>query len=76
MLFLGNDVSLHQELIKNILGNKVTLGNISTTNPRPSELARVGLEKEPTVDIHSFTPNYIRLAEAETNWLASQKDKA
>ena len=29
----------------------------------------------PGEDIHSFVPNYIRLAEAEAKWLDAQKGK-
>ncbi|OIJ16226.1 tRNA (adenosine(37)-N6)-threonylcarbamoyltransferase complex dimerization subunit type 1 TsaB [Anaerobacillus arseniciselenatis] len=73
VLFLGNDISIHKEIIIEKLGDKVQFGQISDHNPRPSELARVGIAKEPTKDVHSFTPNYIRLAEAEANWLANQE---
>ena len=41
-------------------------------NPRPSELAFLGHDK-PGEDVHTFVPNYIRLAEAEANWLEAQK---
>jgi tRNA threonylcarbamoyladenosine biosynthesis protein TsaB len=30
------------------------------------------MKKEPQ-SVHTFVPNYIRLAEAEANWLASQQ---
>jgi tRNA threonylcarbamoyladenosine biosynthesis protein TsaB len=76
VLFLGNDVSLHKEVIIEQLGEKVHFGEFCDHNPRPSELARLGMKREPNDDIHTFTPNYIRLAEAETNWLADQKNKA
>ncbi|RXJ01327.1 tRNA (adenosine(37)-N6)-threonylcarbamoyltransferase complex dimerization subunit type 1 TsaB [Anaerobacillus alkaliphilus] len=76
ILFLGNDVSLHRQLIIEKLGGKATFGLVSDHNPRPAELARLALNMESKEDIHTFTPNYIRLAEAETNWLASQKTKA
>ncbi len=75
ILFLGNDVSIHKALILERLGDKAAFGLVSDHNPRPSELARLGINKEPNGEVHSFTPNYIRLAEAETNWLASQKNK-
>lgn len=76
VLFLGNDLSIHKDVIKEQLGEKVQFGEFSDHNPRPSQLARLGMKREPINDIHTFTPNYIRLAEAETNWLAAQKNKA
>lgn len=75
VLFLGNDVSIHKNKIEEVLTEKGHFGLLSDNNPRPSELARIGIEKEPIQDIHSFTPNYIRLAEAEVNWLAQQKNR-
>ncbi len=71
ILFLGNDLPLHQDTIKKVLGNQAVLGAVSDHNPRPSELGRIGMMREPD-DIHSFTPSYLQLAEAEVNWLKSQ----
>ncbi len=73
VLFLGNDIAIHKEVIIEKLGDRVKFGQMSDHNPRPSELARLGISMEPAKDIHSFIPNYIRLAEAEANWLANQK---
>lgn len=72
VLFLGNDLPIHQELIKNELNHLAYFAPYSSWNPRPSELAKIGriLEGE---DIHSFVPNYIRLAEAEANWLGKKQ---
>ena len=44
---------------------------ITEHNPRPSELALLGRDKQGE-DIHSFVPNYIRLAEAEAKWLEAK----
>jgi tRNA threonylcarbamoyladenosine biosynthesis protein TsaB len=71
VLFLGNDLPLHQETIVEFLGDKAVIGHVSDHNPRPSELGRIGMKKE-SEDIHSFTPSYLQLAEAEVNWLKSQ----
>lgn len=72
VLILGNDLSIHKQVIKE-LAEKIQFGSLTDHNPRPSELAKLGIEKDPCSDIHQFTPNYIRLAEAEVNWLAKQK---
>ncbi|WP_059174229.1 tRNA (adenosine(37)-N6)-threonylcarbamoyltransferase complex dimerization subunit type 1 TsaB [Bacillus sp. FJAT-27445] len=70
-LFIGNDVSLHKETIERIIGGKAVFAAPSEMNPRPSELAFLGKDK-PNAEVHSFVPNYIRLAEAEANWLKSR----
>jgi tRNA threonylcarbamoyladenosine biosynthesis protein TsaB len=71
ILFLGNDLPLHQDTIKEVLGDQAVLGQVSDHNPRPSELGRIGMMREPD-DIHTFIPSYLQLAEAEVNWLKSQ----
>ncbi|RFU69235.1 tRNA (adenosine(37)-N6)-threonylcarbamoyltransferase complex dimerization subunit type 1 TsaB [Peribacillus saganii] len=71
ILFCGNDVNIHRETLINILGDQAFFLPEHLGNPRPSELAFIGLKKEP-VDTHSFVPNYIRLAEAESKWLEQQ----
>lgn len=71
ILFLGNDLPIHQETISEVLGSQAVFGHVSDHNPRPSELGRIGMQREPD-EIHSFTPSYLQLAEAEVNWLKSQ----
>ncbi|MBY0124429.1 tRNA (adenosine(37)-N6)-threonylcarbamoyltransferase complex dimerization subunit type 1 TsaB [Bacillus sp. S/N-304-OC-R1] len=74
-LFIGNDLPLHRQIFEEILGDQAVFAEITEQNPRPSELALIGRDKVGE-DIHSFVPNYIRLAEAETNWLkANQENK-
>lgn len=72
-LFISNDLSNHRERIESILGEKAVFPPISSLNARPSELAVLGAVKEPVEDVHSFKPNYVRMAEAEAKWLASQE---
>ncbi|OCA88705.1 tRNA N6-adenosine(37)-N6-threonylcarbamoyltransferase complex dimerization subunit TsaB [Bacillus sp. FJAT-27225] len=71
VLFLGNDASLHETVIRSVLGRNAVLGLFPEMNPRPSELAFLGKDKKP-IDTHSFVPNYIRLAEAEAKWLEAR----
>ncbi|MCM3694375.1 tRNA (adenosine(37)-N6)-threonylcarbamoyltransferase complex dimerization subunit type 1 TsaB [Neobacillus niacini] len=68
ILFAGNDLALHQAVIKDALSSQAVFAAITEHNPRPSELALLGKNKQGE-DIHSFVPNYIRLAEAEAKWL-------
>lgn len=72
ILFLGNDLDIHQESIKNILADMGEIGQVAVNNPRPSELGLIGLTREAS-DVHTLVPNYIRLAEAEAKWLEQQK---
>ncbi|MFX3616408.1 MAG: tRNA (adenosine(37)-N6)-threonylcarbamoyltransferase complex dimerization subunit type 1 TsaB [Sporolactobacillus sp.] len=71
VLFLSNDRDKWQETLTGC--QWATLGDAAQNSPRPAELARIGLEKEPVQDIHHFLPVYLRLAEAEATWLARQE---
>jgi tRNA threonylcarbamoyladenosine biosynthesis protein TsaB len=72
ILFSGNDLPLHRKVIKEALGDKAIMAEITEYNPRPAELAFLGRNRQDE-DPHSFVPNYIRLAEAEAKWLESKK---
>ncbi|MBT2729239.1 tRNA (adenosine(37)-N6)-threonylcarbamoyltransferase complex dimerization subunit type 1 TsaB [Bacillus sp. ISL-75] len=71
ILFVGNDLPLHQAAIEAALGSQAIFAASTEQNPRPAELALLGKDK-PGEDIHSFVPNYIRLAEAEAKWLEAK----
>ncbi|HJV16452.1 MAG TPA: tRNA (adenosine(37)-N6)-threonylcarbamoyltransferase complex dimerization subunit type 1 TsaB [Bacillales bacterium] len=71
ILFIGNDLAIHQEAIQTIMGSQAVFAAVTEHNPRPSELAILG-KNQPGEDIHSFVPNYIRLAEAEAKWLEAK----
>lgn len=71
-LFVGNDLSIHRQVFQEIMGEKAVFAEITEHNPRPSELALLGKNREGE-DLHTFVPNYIRLAEAEANWLEANK---
>jgi tRNA threonylcarbamoyladenosine biosynthesis protein TsaB len=71
ILFVGNDLPIHQAAIEAALGSQAVFAVSTEHNPRPAELALLGKDK-PGEDIHSFVPNYIRLAEAEANWLEAK----
>lgn len=74
VLLLGNDLPLHRETFEEIIGPQAVFAEITEHNPRPAELALLGRDKE-AEDVHSFVPNYIRLAEAEANWIKANKEK-
>ncbi|MGE6626775.1 tRNA (adenosine(37)-N6)-threonylcarbamoyltransferase complex dimerization subunit type 1 TsaB [Bacillus pumilus] len=72
VLILGQDVHLHEESIRSILGETAVIAEGAFHNPRPSVLAFLGADR-PAEDVHQLVPNYIRLAEAEVKWLEGQK---
>ncbi|WP_353948517.1 tRNA (adenosine(37)-N6)-threonylcarbamoyltransferase complex dimerization subunit type 1 TsaB [Sporolactobacillus sp. Y61] len=73
VLFLSNDLSKWQERLKGF--PQAHTGSPAERVPRAGELARLGIEKEPESDIHHFLPTYLRLAEAEANWLKRQRQE-
>ncbi len=68
VLFTGNDLSIHKDLLEAELKDIAVFADHADFNPRPSVLARLGQMREEE-EVHPFIPNYIRLAEAEANWL-------
>lgn len=73
ILFIGQDVEIYKSDLKEILGDLAVFAPASLNIPRPSELALLGINRNEE-DIHHFVPNYVRMAEAEANWLAQQKE--
>ncbi len=74
VLLLGIDVSIHEEVLKSELGELAIIAPPSLHIPKAVELSFLAQTSE-VCGIHSFVPNYIRLTEAETNWLARNGDK-
>ncbi len=74
ILFLGNDLSKHQNTFSDRLEEQAHFGLPSEHNPRPGELATLGLKRSPVENIHQFTPNYVQMAEAERNWLLNKNE--
>ncbi|WP_018923660.1 tRNA (adenosine(37)-N6)-threonylcarbamoyltransferase complex dimerization subunit type 1 TsaB [Salsuginibacillus kocurii] len=72
VFFLSPDVLKHQEVIRDVLGERALFADEANLFMRPAELVRLGMEREPEVDTHAFAPAYVQLAEAEKKWLASQ----
>lgn len=72
ILFLSPDLINFKEIIADKLGKNAIFPESPYHISRPSHLALAGLDK-PVDDVHTLTPNYLRMAEAETNWLKTQK---
>jgi tRNA threonylcarbamoyladenosine biosynthesis protein TsaB len=74
VLFVGHDVKIHQEVLRDKLGDQAVIADMTSHNPRPSELIRLGMEVSEE-NVHGLVPNYIRLAEAEAKWREAQNRK-
>lgn len=74
VLFVGNDLPLHREIIIAEMGEQAKFAELTELNPRPSELAFLGMNRDGE-EVHTFVPNYIRLAEAETKWIEANQGK-
>src|SRR5699024_7535766 len=72
ILFVSPDMPLYEERIRESLGEFAGILGSSRQLGRPSDLIEAAKDKEAD-DLHSLTPNYLRLAEAEVNWLKAQK---
>lgn len=73
VLFLSPDIHLYKEMIIASLGELAIFPEGPFQLANPSHLALAGKNK-PADDTHALTPNYLRLAEAEANWLKSKKE--
>lgn len=69
----GSDAEKFYPVFKEKLGDKVEIANKNQHLPRASALAFLALDEE-TVDTHHFTPEYLKIAEAEENWLEEHPD--
>ncbi|WP_066191359.1 MULTISPECIES: tRNA (adenosine(37)-N6)-threonylcarbamoyltransferase complex dimerization subunit type 1 TsaB [Gracilibacillus] len=72
VLFFSQDIDIHEAVIKENLGDLARLPHRIDHLPRPGMLALMG-NYYPETPVHQLTPNYIRLVEAEANWLKEQK---
>ncbi|MFC6171213.1 tRNA (adenosine(37)-N6)-threonylcarbamoyltransferase complex dimerization subunit type 1 TsaB [Loigolactobacillus jiayinensis] len=69
LTFVGDTAVFNDQLIK--------LGEIAPASfdlPQASRLASLGAQATPVADIHSFVPTYLRMTEAEVNWLKQHPD--
>ncbi|MGJ9385850.1 tRNA (adenosine(37)-N6)-threonylcarbamoyltransferase complex dimerization subunit type 1 TsaB [Salipaludibacillus sp. CF4.18] len=75
VLCVSPDMEKHKELIQQELGDLAIIGTEIDALPSPLELARIGMRKDVVTTAHEFSPNYLRLAEAEAKWLEKIKDE-
>ena len=74
VLFLSPDLDKHEEKIAEVLGNQAVIPEGPYHTASAGHLGLAGLFEEADAT-HNLTPNYLRLAEAEANWLKSQKEE-
>ncbi|HLR80986.1 MAG TPA: tRNA (adenosine(37)-N6)-threonylcarbamoyltransferase complex dimerization subunit type 1 TsaB [Bacillota bacterium] len=74
ILFLSPHMEPYYEMIKEYLGNDCLIPEETYHISKPSHLALAGKKKEADHP-YTLTPNYLRLAEAEANWLKLQKEQ-
>lgn len=72
VLFVGTDVEIHWEQIKEVLGDKVQRTDAGFSLPSAAVLIDLAKKTEPT-EVHAIVPEYLRLTEAEANWMKEQK---
>lgn len=75
ILFVGKDVSIHWETIQQVLGERAIRAPYYLDLPRASVVVEQAMKNTlPSIEeTHHFVPDYKRITEAETNWLADQK---
>lgn len=74
VLFLSPDVKSFERQIKEEMGEFAVIPDGPYHIADPAHLGLASLEHEPE-EVHFMTPEYLRLAEAEANWLKQQKEK-
>ncbi len=70
---LGEDRLKHSELFESAFGSRLIDLPSSHHYPRASVLGELGKDLEPE-DRHLFEPDYLKLAEAEQNWMEAHPD--
>ena len=65
---VGQDAYEFYEVFQETLGDRVSLASPTRSVPRASHLAFLARHEE-TTPVHEFVPTYLKLAEAEENWL-------
>lgn len=73
VLFIGKDVAMYEEKIKERLADLAVIAPFSMQLPRASSLIYMAQQSEEKADTHTFTPEYRRIAEAEANWIQQQR---
>ncbi|WP_186578526.1 tRNA (adenosine(37)-N6)-threonylcarbamoyltransferase complex dimerization subunit type 1 TsaB [Aquibacillus kalidii] len=73
-VFLSQDLEVHRSLIEQHMGDLAIFPDSPYHLPRPALLGLAGATREPD-NVHTLTPNYLRLVEAEAKWLEEQEKR-
>ena len=73
IMFFSPNIRLFKETIMKHLDKLAIFPEETLHIAKPSNLAIAGMNREGE-HLHSFVPNYLRLAEAEANWINSKKE--
>ncbi len=73
VMFLSPDIHLYKDMISEHLKGLAVFPEDALHIAKPSNLALAGMNRD-SDDVHSLVPNYLRLAEAEANWIKAQKE--
>lgn len=72
ILFLSPHLAVFTEMITEILGDKAIIPDANVHLPQAANLGLLS-KLRPAVNAHEVIPNYLRITEAEANWLKQQK---
>jgi tRNA threonylcarbamoyladenosine biosynthesis protein TsaB len=75
VLFTGIDVSIHEQAIREVMGDAAIFSPPQNRLPRASNLIMLAKESEP-VDVHQAIPEYHRITEAEANYIKAQEGQS
>ncbi|KRN05948.1 glycoprotein endopeptidase [Liquorilactobacillus sucicola DSM 21376 = JCM 15457] len=74
IIFVGKDCVLFKDqLLKKMGTSKISFAPQSFAYPQALVLGLLG-EKKPIAEINSFVPHYLRLTQAETQWLKNHRE--
>lgn len=74
VLFLSPDIEMYRSMIMEVLGEQAVIPEAAVHYARPSVLAQIGAARKAD-DVHQIVPNYVRMTEAESNWLKQQEQQ-
>jgi tRNA threonylcarbamoyladenosine biosynthesis protein TsaB len=74
VLFLSPDIETYRDIITETLGDQAVIPENSMHYARPSVLAQIGAARQAD-KLHQIVPDYVRLTEAESNWLKQQEQQ-
>ena len=70
IVFIGSDVTQYETALQAQLGDQFVRAQSQLDLPQAVVLGLMGRTAAPVKEIHTFVPNYLRLTQAERDWLA------